>query len=318
LRTAAALAESGVVFSSLTQALTFHPRLVERYLGSLVSAEEGGYASLNAASWSGGIFVYVPPGVRLEAPLQADLQGGSAGTFSRTLIIAGEGSRLEYLEGCTAPRASGAPLHAGVVELVALADSQVKFMTLQDWPDDVVNVPTKRAVVHSGASVTWVDGNLGSRSTVQRPVLRLSGRGASGRIISCGAAGPGQTLALGGTLVFEAEGCSGEISCRGVAWGGGRLETVVAEQGFPGGKRSLQRSALLLDEGSEAGGEGGQSTVLRPSPEQMFFLANMGLNDSQAKALLASGFCEPFARELPLEFSVEFTRLLQLRLEAKS
>lgn len=296
-KAASVLAQSGVVFCGLAEALKTYPDLVERHLGSLVGAEEGGLASLNAALWRGGVFVYAPPGARPEFPLQADLYAGAAGAFSRTLIIAGEGSRLHYLEGCAAAKAPGSMLHAGVVEVIALAGAQVRFTTLQDWPDDLWNEPTKRAIVYEGASLRWVDGNLGSQRSVKRPLLRLAGVGARGDIVSCGAAGPGQTLVLGGSLRFEAQGCSGSVACRGVAWGGGALDFLAEKQGE--GRAELSKDVLLLD---------------RADPAQLFALMNLGLDERAAKALLAEGYCEPFARELPLESSVEFTRLLQIRL----
>lgn len=325
------LEKQGIVFVGMEAALAGFPDLFKKYFGSAVSPAHGAFAALNAAAWSGGNFVYVPKGVHAAFPLQSDLRpnAGRPGPFERTLIIADEGSSVHYIEGCSAPIAAPGALYAGVVELIALPGSHIRHTTLQNWPKTVSSRPTKRAIAHEGAHVEWIDANVGSHRTVKHPAIVLAGARARGDIVSCALAGAGQGQEIGGELVFAAPETRGSISIRSAAREGGR---VVGRQAVTVGPAArdvyvrLRCDALLLDGRSHFLAESAEgfdrmgaqvdesASVSDIGEETLFYLMSRGLDRRQAAALVAGGFFEPFARELPLEYAVEFNRLLQLEL----
>ncbi len=273
----------------LGEAVRARPELVRRHLGSVVDFGRDKFAALNAALWSGGTFVHVPQGVALELPVEASVSLARGGRFERTLIVAEEGAQVEYIEGCAAPAAASG-LRASVFEVVAEKAARVRCVTIQDWPDGVTNIAAKAAVAREGASVEWLDGSLGSRLTIKRPRITLAGRGASGRVFCCAFADKGRRLEIGGEIV----GGSGTVLCLGATRGTGRV--VIRSRG-------TERRGELLRLGS------------RDMVRTMSYLASRGLDPAQAESLAVEGFLERFTRELPLEYSVEFSRLLQLALQ---
>ncbi|MEK7859365.1 MAG: SufD family Fe-S cluster assembly protein [Elusimicrobiota bacterium] len=318
IKTEAEAQSQGLVFMTLQEGLKAHPRLIEKHLGSVVAVDFDKAAALNMAGWSDGIVIYVPRGLEVSLPLQADL-GTGGGAFQRTLIVADEGSSVHYLEGCSAPVGSPAALQAPVVELRALPGARIRFTTLQDWPRRVVNLAVKRARADAGASIDWVDANLGSRLTVKRPGVVLAGKGARGRVRSFGFAGAGQRLELGAEFIVEAPETEAELDLRCVAMDGGEVSSGVMVQGRAV-RAQVKSEAFLLDEASRfhaetAQGVVAQSRTSRPTADQLSYLMTRGFDRRQAVALLAGGFLAPFARELPLEYSVEFLRLVDLALE---
>ena len=309
---------------TLQEGLKAHPRLIEKHLGSVVAVDFDKAAALNMAGWSDGIVIYVPRGLEVSLPLQADL-GTGGGAFQRTLIVADEGSSVHYLEGCSAPMGSPAALQAPVVELRALPGARIRFTTLQDWPRRVVNLAVKRARADAGASIDWVDANLGSRLTVKRPGVVLAGKGARGRVRSFGFAGAGQRLELGAEFVFEAPEASAELDLCCVAMEGGEVGCAagISDKCVQGCRAQMRSEAFLLDEessfrGEAVSGAASESRTIRPGQDQLSYLQTRGFDRRQAVALLAGGFLAPFARELPLEYSVEFLRLVDLALEPGS
>jgi len=324
------LSRQGVAFLDLEKAFRDFPELFRRHFGSVVRVSEDKLAALNAALWSGGAFVYVPKGLQLALPLQAFVRlEARRSSFEPTLVVADEGSSLLFLEGCEAS-AGAASLHASVVEVVALRGARVRYMTLQNWPQGVLNLVHKRAIAHEGACVEWLDLNLGSRLTMKHPGVILAGRGARGEILSCALARSGQEQDAGGELVFAAPETSGRVLSRSVVRGGGRATCRVFARDRAGAREarlSVKAEALALDSQSRfefcPGFELAPSRVAlereacvsRLEPERLFYLASRGLREKEAQALLVQGFFEPFSRELPLEYSVEFLRLVQLGLE---
>lgn len=284
----------GVGFLQIDEALRRHPEIVRKYFGAAVADDDNPYAALNAAIWSRGAFLYVPKGTAVASPLETD-------RFERTLIVAGEGARVDCLEGCSTPRFPGEMLHIPVVEIIALKGAEVRFMTLQNWPSTLLNFVTKKAVAHADARVQWLDGNVGSKRTVKRPAVILAGRGARGEILSVGLAGPGQSLELGGALVFKAAGASGEVIIRCASFGGGRVHPRISVSG--GGRSKTSSQILKLDGGGAV-------------QKRLSFLRSRGVIAAEAQALLTNGFFSIFSKQLPLEFSVEFNRLVQLEFEA--
>ena len=325
------LEKQGIVFIGMEAARADFPDLFKKYFGSAVSPSHGAFAALNAAAWSGGSFVYVPKGVRAALPLQSDLRpnAGRPVPFERTLIVADEGSSVHYIEGCSAPVSAPSALYAGVVELIALPGSHIRYTTLQNWPKTVFNRPTKRAIAYEDAHVEWIDGNVGSKETVKQSAIVLAGARARGDIVSCALAGPGQTQDIGGELIFAAPATSGSIAIRAAAQKGGSAvgrHAVTLDPRARDIQVRLRCDALLLDGRSHfsahpadafdrTGAQVDESaSVSDIGQETLFYLMSRGLSRAQAIALLAGGFFEAFARELPLEYAVEFNRLLQLEL----
>jgi Fe-S cluster assembly protein SufB len=326
------IASKGVIFTDMDSALREHPELVRRYFSTVIPPGDNKLAALNSATWSGGSFVYVPPGVKVDIPLQAyfRINAENVGQFERTLIIADEGSSVHYVEGCTAPVWSSDSLHAAVVELIALPHSRIRYTTIQNWSSNVYNLVTKRALAHEGAVVEWVDGNLGSRVTMKYPAVVLVGRKAHGEVLSIAWAGAGQHQDTGAKMTHVAPETSSLIVAKSISKGGGRTAyrgLVRVEPGATGARSSVRCDALLVDDMSrsdtfptmdirERGARiGHEATVSKIGDEQVFYLRSRGLTESEAQAMIVRGFIEPVVKELPMEYAVELNRLIELQME---
>ncbi len=326
------LEAQGVLFCDMDTALKQHPDIVKHYFSTIIPPTDNKLAALNSAVWSGGSFIYVPPGVRVEVPLQAyfRINAENMGQFERTLIIADEGSYVHYVEGCTAPTYSSASLHSAVVELVALPHARIRYSTIQNWSSNVYNLVTKRAVAHEDAVVEWVDGNLGSAVTMKYPSVILRGRRAHGEVLSLAMAGPGQHQDTGAKMIHAAPDTSSLIVSKSISRGGGRTSyrgLVKVPRSATGVKSSVRCDALLLDDasrsdtypyidiGNELANIGHEATVARISDEQLFYLMSRGVPEDEAAAMIVRGFIEPITKELPMEYAVELNRLIELQME---
>ena len=326
------LAKKGVIFLDMDSALRTYPDLVKQYFGTVVPSADNKFAALNSAVWSGGSFIYVHKGVRIELPLQAyfRINAASMGQFERTLIIADEGSYVHYVEGCTAPIYSTDSLHAAVVEIVVKKGARVRYTTIQNWSTNVYNLVTKRARAEEEAIMEWVDGNLGSKLTMKYPSVYLVGRKARGEVLSIAYAGPGQHQDAGGRILHVAPETSSRIISKSISRGGGRTSYRGLVQVHPGAdhvKSKVVCDALLLDEASRSDTyptmkidqQGArvehEATVSKIGDEQLFYLQSRGLTKSAAESMIVNGFIEPIVKELPLEYAVEMNRLIELQLE---
>lgn len=326
------LEEQGVVFLDMDGALREHPDIVKKYFGTVIPPGDNKFSALNSAVWSGGSFIYVPPGVEVEMPLQAyfRINAENMGQFERTLIIADEGAKVHYIEGCSAPVYSTDSLHSAVVELIALPGSRITYTTIQNWSSNVFNLVTKRAAAYDHAHVEWIDGNIGSRLTMKYPAVYLLGEGASGEVLSVAYAGPGQHQDTGAKMVHAAPNTTSKIVSKSISKDGGRTSyrgLVRVEDGAEGCKSHVQCDALLLDEDSRTDtypyqeiGErdaeiGHEATVSRVADEQLFYLMSRGLTEEQAMGMVVNGFIEPVTRTLPMEYAVEWSRLIELQME---
>lgn len=326
------LAEKGVIFLDMDSGLRQYPDLVREHFGTVVPPEDNKFAALNSAVWSGGSFIYIPPGVQVELPLQAyfRINARDMGQFERTLIIADEGSYVHYVEGCTAPTYSSDSLHSAVVEIIAKRGARVRYTTIQNWSRNVYNLVTKRAVAHQDTTVEWVDCNLGSKVTMKYPAIWLMGPGAHGEILSIAFAGKGQVQDAGGKVIHIAPHTSSVVTNKSISKGGGRtvyrgLLKVVA--GASGSKSNVVCDALILDEQSASDtvptieieesnvAIGHEATVSRVSEEQLFYLQSRGIDEHRAATLIVSGFIEPVVKELPMEYALEMNRLIDLEME---
>jgi Fe-S cluster assembly protein SufB len=325
------LEKKGVIFLGTDQGLKEHPEIFRKYFGTVVPPEDNKFAALNSAVWSGGSFIYVPPGVNVEAPLQAyfRINAENIGQFERTLIIADKGSRVHYIEGCTAPIYATDALHAAVVEIIALPGAYVRYTTIQNWSSDVYNLVTKRAHAHENATVEWVDGNIGSKLTMKYPSIYLIGKGAKAEIISVAYAGKDQHQDAGGKVVHLAPYTTSRITSKSVSKNGGRTTyrgLLHVAKGAKGVKSSVRCDALLLDEYSktdtypynEINEEDAtithEATVGKIGEDQLFYLMSRGLSEQEALNMIVMGFMEPFTKELPMEYAVELNRLIQLEM----
>jgi Fe-S cluster assembly protein SufB len=328
----AELTAQGVIFTDMDSAVRDHAELVRRYLATVIPAGDNKLAALNSAVWSGGSFIYVPPGVRVEVPLQAyfRINAESVGQFERTLIIADEGSYVHYVEGCTAPVYSSASLHSAVVELVALPRSRIRYTTIQNWSSNVYNLVTKRALAHEEAVVEWVDGNLGSRVTMKYPAVVLLGRKAHGEVLSLAMAGAGQHQDTGAKMTHVGAETSSLIVSKSISKDGGRTSYRGLVKILPGATRarsSVRCDALLVDEASRSdtyptidvqeqeARVGHEATVARIGDEQLFYLMSRGIPEGEAAALIVRGFIEPITKQLPMEYAVELNRLIELQMD---
>src|SRR5213079_2554221 len=301
------LESQGVVFMDMDTALREHEDLVHEYIGTLIPPNDNKLAALNSAVWSGGSFVYVPPGVHVEMPLQAyfRINTENMGQFERTLIIADEGSRVHYIEGCTAPIYSSDSLHSAVVELIAKPGAHIRYTTIQNWSNNVYNLVTKRAVAYEGATVEWVDSNLGSKITMKYPAVYLLGRGARADILSVAFAGAGQLQDAGGKVIHVAPDTTSTITSKSISKDGGRAAYRGLLKVAKGAKRSksfVRCDALLLDQQSrsdtypsieideEQVDIGHEATVSKVSDEQLFYLQSRGLTETEAKTMIVNGF----------------------------
>jgi Fe-S cluster assembly protein SufB len=326
------LSNIGVVFMGTDQALKEYPEIFRQYFGTVVPAEDNKFAALNAAVWSGGSFVYVPKGVEVPLPLQAyfRINGENTGQFERTLIVVDEGAKVHYIEGCTAPIYATDSLHAAVVEVVALAGSKVRYTTIQNWSNDVYNLVTKRAHAYERATVEWVDANTGSRLTMKYPAIYLRGEGATAEVISVAVAGKGQHQDTGAKAVHLAPNTTSRIVSKSVSKDGGRATyrgQLRVAPGATGVTASVRCDALMLDDQSRSDTYPyidiqeddttmtHEATVGKVSAEQVFYLMSRGLTENEATNLIVQGFLEVFTKELPMEYAIEFNRLVKLEME---
>ena len=326
------LEDQGVIFLDMDSALRDHEDLVREYFATIIPANDNKLASLNSAVWSGGSFVYVPPGVQVEMPLQAyfRINTENMGQFERTIIIADEGSYVHYVEGCTAPTYSSDSLHSAVVELIAKPGARIRYTTVQNWSQNVFNLVTKRAVAEKDATVEWVDCNLGSKLTMKYPSVYLMGERAHGEILSIAFAGKGQHQDAGGKIVHVAPNTTSNIFAKSISKDGGRSSyrgLLEVAKGAGGSKSKVVCDALLLDEESRSDtyptiriGEddvdvGHEATVSKVGDEQLFYLMSHGISEEEAGKLIVNGFIEPIVKELPMEYAVEMNRLIELQME---
>jgi len=326
------LEQQGVLFLDTDTALREHPEIFEEYFGTVIPVGDNKFAALNTAVWSGGSFVYVPPGVHVDIPLQAyfRINTENMGQFERTLIIADEGSYVHYVEGCTAPIYTSDSLHSAVVEIIVKKGARVRYTTIQNWSNNVYNLVTKRAVAHEGATMEWVDGNIGSKVTMKYPAIYLMGEHAKGETLSIAFAGEGQHQDAGAKMVHAAPNTSSSIVSKSVARGGGRTSyrgLVQVLEGAKGSKSNVLCDALLVDQISRSDtypyvdvreddvSMGHEATVSRVSQEQLFYLMSRGMPETEAMAMIVRGFVEPIARELPMEYALELNRLIEMQME---
>jgi Fe-S cluster assembly protein SufB len=326
------LEKLGVVFLDMDSAVREHPDLVKQYFGTVIPFNDNKFAALNSAVWSGGSFIYVPEGVRVEVPLQAyfRINAENMGQFERTLIICAPGSYVHYVEGCTAPTYSTDSLHSAVVEIIVQEGARCRYTTIQNWSKNVFNLVTKRAVAYKNATMEWVDGNLGSKLTMKYPAVWLMEEGARGEILSVAFASDDQHQDAGGKVVHVAPNTSSQIISKSISKGTGRSSyrgLVKVHKGAENVRSSVICDALLLDETSrtdtypymeieeERVSIGHEATVSKVAEEQIFYLQSRGLSEDEAMSMIVNGFIEPIAKELPLEYAVELNRLIQLEME---
>jgi Fe-S cluster assembly protein SufB len=326
------LEEQGVLFLDTDTGLREHEELFKEYFGSVIPVGDNKFASLNTAVWSGGSFIYVPKGVHVEIPLQAyfRINTENMGQFERTLIIVDEDAYVHYVEGCTAPIYSSDSLHSAVVEIIVKKGGRCRYTTIQNWSNNVYNLVTKRAVAHEGATMEWVDGNLGSKVTMKYPAVWLTGEHAKGETLSIAFAGEGQHQDAGSKMVHAAPNTSSNIISKSVARGGGRTSyrgLVQILEGAHGSRSTVRCDALLVDDISRSDtypyvdvreddvSMGHEATVSKISEDQLFYLMSRGLTEEEAMAMIVRGFIEPIARELPMEYALELNRLIELQME---
>ena len=326
------LAKQGVLFLDTDTALKEQPEIFKKYFGKIIPPEDNKFSALNSAVWSGGSFIYIPPGVKVDMPLQAyfRINAENIGQFERTLIIADEGSEVHYIEGCTAPVYSSESLHSAVVELVAHKDAKLRYTTIQNWSNDVYNLVTKRAYAYEGATVEWIDGNIGSKLTMKYPGIYLMGRKAYGETLSIAFAGKNQHQDTGAKMVHLAPDTTSKITSKSVSRANGRSTyrgLLRVRKGATNVKSTVRCDALLLDDTSktdtypymEINQEDAtvthEATVGKIGDEQIFYLMSRGFTEEEALSLIVNGFMEPFTKELPMEYAVELNRLIKLEMD---
>jgi len=326
------LQKQGVLFLDTDSALKEQPEIFKKYFGKVIPPEDNKFAALNSAVWSGGSFIYVPPGVKVDMPLQAyfRINAENIGQFERTLIVVDEGAEVHYIEGCTAPVYSSESLHSAVVELVAHKDAKLRYTTIQNWSNDVYNLVTKRAYAYEGATVEWIDGNIGSKLTMKYPGVYLMGERAYGETLSIAFAGKGQHQDTGAKMVHLAPNTTSKITSKSVSRLDGRSTyrgLLNVAKGATGVKSTVRCDALLLDETSktdtypymEINQEDAtithEATVGKIGDEQIFYLMSRGFTEEEALSLIVNGFMEPFTKELPMEYAVELNRLIKLEMD---
>ncbi|SNQ45630.1 FeS cluster formation protein [Frankia canadensis] len=326
------LEEQGVIFLDTDSGLREHPELFQEYFGSVIPVGDNKFAALNTSVWSGGSFIYVPPGVQVEIPLQAyfRINTENMGQFERTLIIVDEGAYVHYVEGCTAPVYSSDSLHSAVVEIVVKKNARCRYTTIQNWSNNVYNLVTKRAACHEGATMEWVDGNIGSKVTMKYPAVWMLGEHAKGEVLSIAFAGAGQHQDAGAKMVHAAPRTSSTIISKSVARGGGRTSyrgLVQINEGAEASRSTVKCDALLVDTISRSdtypyvdvreddASIGHEASVSKVGADQLFYLMSRGLSEEEAMAMVVRGFVEPIARELPMEYALELNRLIELQME---
>jgi len=325
--------ELGVIFTDPDTALKKHPEIFKKYFGTVVPFDDNKFAALNTAVWSGGSFIYVPKGVKIDVPLQAyyRINSESLGQFERTLIIAQEGSCVSYIEGCTAPNHSTASLHGAVVEIIAMQGARVKYYTIQNWSKNVYNLVTKRAVAYSNAIVEWIDCNVGSGVTMKYPAVILKGEGAKAEVFSLSTAcSKNQVQDSGAKAIHLASNTSSKIIAKSISSNGGRSSfrgVIKVEKDAKNCKSFVQCDALLMDEHSRSdtypyidvaqkdADVGHEARVSKIADEQVFYLMSRGLKQTEAERLIVNGFVEPFIKELPMEYAIEINRLMEMEMK---
>jgi Fe-S cluster assembly protein SufB len=327
------LEKLGVLFTDMDTALREYPEIVKEYFGTIIPSNDNKFAALNSAVWSGGSFIYVPPGVHVDQPLQAyfRINSENMGQFERTLIIVDEGAYCHYVEGCSAPVYTTDSLHSAVVEIVVKEGGRCRYTTIQNWSNNVFNLVTKRAAAYRNATMEWVDGNLGSRLTMKYPAVWLMEPGAHGEVLSIAFAGEGQHQDAGAKIVHAAPDTTSTIVSKSISKGGGRAGyrgLVRVEPGAENAKSFVRCDALILDEDSrsdtypymeieENDAEiGHEATVSKVGDDQLFYLMSRGLTEEQATTMIVAGFIEPIVKELPMEYAVEMNRLIELNMVA--
>lgn len=326
------LEKQGVIFLSIEDGLREHPEIFREYFSTVVPIEDNKFAALNSAVWSGGSFVYVPPGVKVDMPLQAYFRLNTAriGQFERSLIIADEGAQLHYVEGCTAPQYTTASLHSGVIEIIVKKNARVRYTTIQNWSKNVYNLVTQRSMVHENGTMEWVDANMGSNVTMKYPSCYLVGEGAHGENLSMAFASNEQVQDVGAKMLHFAPNTSSKITSKSISKAGGRSSyrgLVKINEGAVNTRSNVVCDALLLDPESQSDtypyievdekdvSLGHEASVSRVGEEQLFYLMSRGLSEEEANTMVVSGFIEPLVKELPMEYAVEMNRLIQLQME---
>src|SRR6201985_3677186 len=326
------LEAQGVIFTDMDTALREHEDIIKQYFATIITPNDNKRAALNSAVWSGGSFVYVPPGVHVEMPLQAyfRINTENMGQFERTLIIADEGSYVHYVEGCTAPTYSSSSLHSAVVELIAKPGARIRYTTVQNWSTNVFNLVTKRAAAHEDATVEWVDCNLGSKLTMKYPSVYLLGERSHGEILSIAFAGKDQHQDAGGKIIHAAPNTTSNIFAKSISKDGGRGSyrgLLEIAKGAHGARSKVVCDALLLDEHSRSDtyptiriseddvNVGHEATVSKVGEDQLFYLESHGIPEDEASKLIVNGFIDPITKELPMEYAVEMNRLIELQME---
>ncbi len=326
------LEELGVLFCDMDTAVREYPEIVQEYFGTIIPPNDNKFAALNSAVWSGGSFIYVPPGVHLDQPLQAyfRINAENMGQFERTMIIVDEGAFCHYVEGCSAPTYSSDSLHSAVVEIVVKEGGRCRYTTIQNWSNNVYNMVTKRAVAYRNATMEWVDGNLGSKLTMKYPAVWLMEEGAHGEVLSIAFAGEGQHLDAGAKMVHVAPNTTSLITSKSISKDGGRAGyrgLLRVEENAGGVKSFVRCDALILDDKSRSDTYpymeienanaqiGHEATVSKVGDDQLFYLMSRGLSEQEATAMVVAGFIEPIVKELPMEYAVELNRLIELQME---
>ena len=326
------LESQGVIFMDTDTALKEHPEFFEEYFGSVIPAGDNKFSALNTAVWSGGSFIYVPKGVHVDIPLQAyfRINTENMGQFERTLIIVDEDAYVHYVEGCTAPIYKSDSLHSAVVEIIVKKGGRCRYTTIQNWSNNVYNLVTKRARAEEGATMEWIDGNIGSKVTMKYPAVWLTGEHAKGEVLSVAFAGEGQHQDTGSKMLHLAPNTSSNIVSKSVARGGGRSAyrgLIQINPGAKGSKSNVECDALLVDNISRSDTYpyidireddvtlGHEATVSKVSQDQLFYLMSRGLAEEEAMAMIVRGFVEPIAKELPMEYALELNRLIELQME---
>ncbi len=326
------LSNQGVIFTDTDSAIREYPDLVKKYFATIIPPSDNKFAALNSAVWSGGSFIYVPKGVKVDFPLQAyfRINAENMGQFERTLIIVDEGAQIHYVEGCTAPMYSTESLHSAVVEIIVNKHARCRYTTIQNWANNIYNLVTKRAVAYENAVMEWIDGNLGSRLTMKYPAVYMMEPGARGEILSIAFASAGQHQDAGAKLVHCAPNTSGRIISKSISKNGGRASyrgLVKVEPGAKKSKSNVVCDALILDSKSRSDTYpyieideqdvmvGHEASVSRIGEEQLFYLTSRGLSEAEASTMIVSGFIEPLVKELPMEYAVEMNRLIELQME---
>nr|MYD10677.1 Fe-S cluster assembly protein SufB [Chloroflexota bacterium] len=326
------LEEQGVIFLDMDSGLREYPDIVREYFGTVIPSNDNKFAALNTAVWSGGSFIYVPPGVHVEMPLQAyfRINTQNMGQFERTLIIVDEDAYVHYVEGCTAPIYSSDSLHSAVVEIIVKKGGRCRYTTIQNWSNNVYNLVTKRAVAEEGATMEWVDGNLGSRLTMKYPAVILRGEGAHGEVLSIAFAGDGQHQDAGAKITHLAPNTTSQIISKSISKDGGRASyrgLLKIDEAARNSKSNVVCDALLLDDFSRSDTYptieidaknvtmGHEASVSKVGEDQLFYLMSRGLGEDEANAMIVNGFLEPLVKELPMEYALELNRLIQIQLE---